>query len=71
MAKCPHCKAQITRVVLSEVTAAYPFGKSWKAIAYDCPDCEATMSVQIDPIAVKADVVDDVVSRIAKLLGRA
>jgi hypothetical protein len=41
-------------------------GGSWKAISYQCPHCETVLSVEIDPIAVKADIV----AEIAKMLGK-
>jgi hypothetical protein len=63
--KCPKCDALVTRLDFNAVEASVP-GDSWKAVTYNCPFCCAVLGCQIDPIAVKTDIVNEV----KKLLGR-
>jgi phage FluMu protein Com len=58
--KCPKCDKLVMNVYIADVTAQVPFnGKSWNAISYNCPHCQTVLGVQIDPIAIKADIVDE------------
>ena len=34
-------------------------GTPWKCIAFCCPHCNSILSVQIDPIAIKTDIVNE------------
>lgn len=56
--KCPKCESSITSVKIDGVTAKSG-SLSWKAITYLCPYCSTILSVQIDPIAVKNDIVKE------------
>jgi hypothetical protein len=38
-------------------------GNAWRALAYTCPSCDAVLSVQIDPIAIKTDTVKAIKGR--------
>jgi transposase-like protein len=64
--KCPKCDAVMPTVKIQGVTARELMGSSWNAISYQCPTCETVLSVEIDPIALKSDIVNEV----AKRLGR-
>jgi hypothetical protein len=46
------------------------FGKSWNAVSYQCPHCHTVLSVEIDPIALKSDIVSEVTDGILKMLPR-
>jgi len=70
MSVCPHCKKNFTTAVIGEVNASVPFGRrTFRAISYNCPNigCGVSLGVEIDPIALKADIVSEV---IAGLRGR-
>ena len=44
-----------------------PFGQtSWNGVSYQCPHCHAVLGVQIDPIAVKTDIVNELFDRLKK-----
>lgn len=57
--KCPGCGAFITNVRIEGVDAASSGGPTWRGLAYCCPYCSTIISVQIDPIAIKADIVKE------------
>lgn len=57
-AKCPHCDALISRLNLEEMTSSALFGQEWRTIAYVCPNCQKILSTQIDPIAIKTDIIN-------------
>jgi hypothetical protein len=59
--ECPKCARTIDRVVFEEINAEQrPRGNAWIALSVLCPSCRAVLGVQIDPIALKADVLAEV-----------
>lgn len=63
MTNCPHCKKTINRVNIAEI-AGYVNGRpALKTISYNCPLCNCSISMQIDPIAVKTETVAALRSR--------
>ena len=58
MNKCPKCDALFTRVNLQhvEVDATQ---KVWNGVSYNCPFCHSSLGVSIDPIAIKSDIIAD------------
>lgn len=63
--KCPKCEKLVPHVVFHGIDARESFGpNNWKAISYCCPSCQTVLGVQIDPIALKTEVVKD----LAKIL---
>jgi hypothetical protein len=65
-AKCPKCEATITRAIAGHVSVEVPMGDGWNGIAYSCPACRTLLSVQIDPVALKSDIVDELFERLRK-----
>lgn len=63
--KCPKCESAILSAVMNgiEVSDGY---KSWKAITYNCPSCQTVIGCQIDPIAIKSDIVDELFKKLRK-----
>ena len=41
---------------------------TFQGIAYSCPSCQAALSVGIDPVALKTDTINGVVTEMKKLL---
>ena len=66
MGTCPKCGAIVGHVNLVEVTAGELFGNQWRAIKYCCPHCRVILSVQIDPVALKTDMIEGVVAALRK-----
>ncbi|MGB6371157.1 MAG: hypothetical protein WBF68_09015 [Atribacterota bacterium] len=63
MAKCPHCNKPVLRVNLDEVKSSVVFGASWRTILYSCPHCQKVLNVQIDPVALKTDIIAAIQNR--------
>jgi len=64
--KCPHCGNPITGVTMKAVSGSVLFGHQWNCVAYACPNfaCQKVLSVQVDPIAIKADIVNELMKRL-------
>ena len=70
---CPGCKAGVTGVRIhgvNETATGYNLGTGWKALTYACPSCGTILGAQIDPIAVKTDIVREVVDELFQRLRR-
>lgn len=70
MAKCPHCKKDLVRSVKVERTTATDAGGQgpWNCFAYVCRHCDSLLSIQVDPLAVKKEVVEETVADVRELL---
>lgn len=62
MSLCPYCKAKFQTVKLTGIKASN-LVKTWEAISFDCPECDASLSVCIDPVVIKNMTVDQIISR--------
>jgi hypothetical protein len=63
MSTCPYCKSSFTHVNIKQVSGKSP-NRSWVCISYNCPSCDASLSVAIDPIALKNDTVEEVAKKV-------
>jgi hypothetical protein len=65
--KCPKCESYVT-VLHAHALQANLGGSAYKAVTFHCPNplCQAVLGCQVDPIAVKAEIVQAV----ADLLGK-
>ena len=63
MAQCPKCNTVLAHVDLEGVSVRSAAGRTWHGVAYSCPYCDATLSIGIDPAALKAEVVADTVAK--------
>jgi len=65
--KCPGCGVVISHVELDSITAGNKLvGPLHRAISYRCPSCRVVLSVEIDPIALKRDTVDEILEALGK-----
>lgn len=62
--KCPGCGQIVLRATLHGIDIDYPFGTTWKGVTYNCPSCSTVLSVAIDPIALKTDIINGVVKKL-------
>lgn len=67
-ALCPKCQAHVGRANLADITVGNPLNKQWNGIAYTCPSCSTILSVAIDPIAIKTDIVNEILRALGKKL---
>jgi endogenous inhibitor of DNA gyrase (YacG/DUF329 family) len=64
--KCPKCEKLVMNVNISAIKAQVPFGQtSWNAVSYNCPSCQTVLSVQIDPVAIKTDIVQELFQKLS------
>ena len=44
-----------------------PFGsEGWRCVSYCCPYCNTVLGVQIDPVALKADTINELVAALRR-----
>lgn len=60
MNKCPKCNAIISYVNIGDIPIHVNSHPKWKGISYLCPFCSAILGLQIDPVAIKTEIVNDV-----------
>lgn len=63
--KCPKCE-KLTSSFNIKAVSLKSGRTSYHGVAYSCPYCFSAVGVEMDPIALKADVLDGV----KKLLGK-
>jgi phage FluMu protein Com len=59
--KCPKCEKTLATVSVENTGIVVGMQKKWRGISYFCPYCKTILSVSIDPVALKADVIEGVV----------
>ncbi len=62
--KCPKCDSMVRNVKIEDVTVNVGFSPAWKGVSYLCSSCNAVLSVQIDPVALKTDIINGVVKKL-------
>ena len=62
--KCPKCEKTLSSVNIEDVKVNVGFKPAWKGISYLCPFCNSILSVQIDPIALKTDIVNEIIKKL-------
>lgn len=62
--KCPKCETVITSVRIEDVDVKVGWESAWKGISYCCPHCNTIISVQIDPVALKTDTVNEIIKKL-------
>lgn len=70
MANCPKCGRTARTVNAENVSVDGGPSHRWVGVAYTCQSCSAILSVAIDPIAVKDEIVLEVLDEVRRLLGR-
>ena len=67
--KCPSCKQVVSFVRTSALDVRGSAGNTTgQGIGYSCPFCNTLLSVGIDPITLKADVVAEVLDTVRKMV---
>jgi len=64
--KCHHCDRVVLNVLVEAITVNEGFTPAWKGASFLCPYCRAILSVGLDPIALKTDIVNEVVKRLGR-----
>ena len=69
--KCPNCQKIPLTVNGGGLDARFSGGGVFKAVTYNCPYCNTILGVQIDPIALRTDIVNFTTNAVLTALGRA
>ncbi len=62
--KCPKCDKILTSVKIENVDVKLGMSNAWHGVSYSCPYCRAILSASIDPVALKTDIVKEVVKAV-------
>ena len=62
--KCPGCQKTISKVRVENIDITEGFTPTWKGVSFLCPSCSCVLSVGVDPVALKADIVAEVVNNL-------
>jgi alkyl hydroperoxide reductase subunit AhpF len=60
--KCPHCDRPLSQISIKAVTLNGGKGAKWNGLNYFCPLCLKILSVGFDPLALQADLLEQVKS---------
>ncbi len=58
---CPHCDNAINQVNITDINVQGAMN-AWHGIKYTCAACGYILSVAIDPVALKADLREEIVN---------
>jgi hypothetical protein len=64
--KCPGCGNTITSARFEAITINEGFTPTFKGVSFICPSCSCVLGVGLDPLALKAGIVKDVVESLRK-----
>lgn len=57
---CPSCKKIVRGVEADGIDISVNLMPQWKGVAYHCQSCRAVLGVEIDPVALKADILAEI-----------
>jgi len=66
MANCPKCNKPFFMLNAQALKTQVQFGHELSSLAYTCPSCHAVLSVGIDPVRLKAEIVSELFQRLKK-----
>ena len=64
--KCPKCEQQVASVKLENVDVREGLETRWHGVSYLCPHCSTVLSVAIDPIVLKADIINAIAKQLKR-----
>jgi hypothetical protein len=59
----PNCAAIVSDAEIEAVILRQNGVPKWNGISYHCPKCRTVLGVQIDPVALKSDLADEILGR--------
>jgi len=66
MGTCPKCGKIVMHANLGDVTVGQILGQQWHGIKYCCPFCQCILGISIDPVALKTDIVSEILRAFGK-----
>lgn len=64
--KCLNCQQAIPHVVVQSIGTEKPTAGGWNGICFLCPFCRTILGVQLDPVALREDIVESVLKALGK-----
>lgn len=64
--KCPKCDKSVSGVKIEHVDIKEHFSPKWHGVSLVCEHCDCVLGVAIDPISLKADVVQEVLAALGR-----
>jgi hypothetical protein len=59
---CPNCKVELVSANARPIFINSDAGVTWNGIVYECPQCRSALSVAIDPLQIKREIVQEIAS---------
>lgn len=56
MGKCPKCEKKLLYVNIEPIDLKQGLAQTFHGASYICPHCQTTLSVSVDPLALKMDI---------------
>jgi len=64
-AKCPKCSSLLKTVTGGYADITIPIEtRQYHGLTYSCPNCQTLLGIEMDPIAMKLDIVDALFERL-------
>lgn len=64
VAKCPKCESNINHMNAANHDIWAGGRPRWKGVFFTCPKCQTILGAGVDDVAVKADIVNEVVAKL-------
>jgi hypothetical protein len=64
--KCPGCQKTIAKARFETIEILEGVTPAYKGVSFICPSYSCVLGVGVDPIALKAEIVDEVVVRVRR-----
>ena len=64
--KCPKCGEIVSSVRIEDLDVNLGPGINWQGVSYCCPSCDTVLSVQIDPVALKTDIINVLIEELRR-----
>lgn len=66
--KCPSCKKTVGHIVVDNIDVSGGFGAktTYHGVTYQCPSCRTILGVELDPLALKTDIVSSLLKALRK-----
>ena len=67
--KCPKCDRVISTVSAEPVEIALSRSDRYRGHSYSCPHCESVLSIQMNPLTLKDDIIGEIQTSLEQLAG--
>lgn len=66
--KCPGCGNVATSIAMETISGRVGIVSrtTYNLVSYTCPSCHTILGVEMDPMALKADIVNDLVKKLRR-----